>query len=87
MSLNARHVDADAHIIVNGRRVDGTVNLQDDEMIRVEFTERPALGMNLLQLQTRGGLISNDFIFYTTLFYLLTFFCCCSRFSRGRDFV
>ena len=66
MSLNARHVDADAHIIVNGRRVDGTVNLQDDEMIRVEFTERPPLGMNLLQLQTRGGLISNDFIFYTT---------------------
>ena len=66
MSLNARHVDADAHIIVNGRRVDGTVNLQDDEMIRVEFTERPPLGMNLLQLQTRGGLISNDFIFYAT---------------------
>lgn len=66
MSLNARHVDADAHIIVNGRRVDGTINLQDDEMIRVEFTERPPLGMNLLQLQTRGGLISNDFIFYTT---------------------
>ena len=66
MSLNARHVDADAHIIVNGRRVDGTINLQDDEMIRVEFTERPPLGMNLLQLQTRGGLISNDFIFYAT---------------------
>ena len=66
MSLNARHVDADAHIIVNGRRVDGTVKLQDDEMIRVEFTERPPLGMNLLQLQTRGGLISNDFIFYAT---------------------
>ena len=66
MSLNARHVDADAHIIVNGRRVDGTVHLQDDEMIRVEFTERPPLGMNLLQLQTRGGLISNDFIFYAT---------------------
>ena len=66
MSLNARHVDADAHVIVNGRRVDGTVNLQDDEMIRVEFTERPPLGMNLLQLQTRGGLISNDFIFYAT---------------------
>ena len=66
MSLNARHVDADAHIIVNGRRVDGTISLQDDEVICVEFTERPPLGMNLLQLQTRGGLISNDFIFYAT---------------------
>ena len=66
MTLSARHVDADAHIIVNGRRMDGTIDLLEEEIIRVELAERPPLGMNLLQLQTRGGLISNDFIFYVT---------------------
>ncbi|MEC7605062.1 MAG: hypothetical protein VYD68_00760, partial [Pseudomonadota bacterium] len=66
MTLSARHVNADAHIIVNGRRMDGTIDLLEEEIIRVELAERPPLGMNLLQLQTRGGLISNDFIFYAT---------------------
>lgn len=63
MTLSGRHVDADAHIIVNGRRMDGTINLLEEEMISVELAERPPLGLHLLQLQTRGGLISNDFIF------------------------
>ena len=66
MTLSGRHVDADAHIIVNGRRMDGTINLLEEEMISVELAERPPLGLHLLQLQTRGGLISNDFIFNVT---------------------
>ena len=66
MTLSGRHVDADAHIIVNGRRVDGSINLLEEEIIRVELAERPPLGLHLLQLQTRGGLISNDFIFNVT---------------------
>ena len=66
MTLSGRHVDADAHIIVNGRRMDGRVNLLGKEMISVELAERPPLGLHLLQLQTRGGLISNDFIFNVT---------------------
>ena len=66
MTLSGRHVDADANIIVNGRRVDGTVKLLEKEIVSVELTERPPLGLHLLQLQTRGGLISNDFIFNVT---------------------
>ena len=66
MTLSGRHVDADAHIIVNGRRMDGRINLLGEEMISVELAERPPLGLHLLQLQTRGGLISNDFIFNVT---------------------
>ena len=66
MTLSGRHVDAAAHIIVNGRRMDGTINLIEEEIISVELAERPPLGLHLLQLQTRGGLISNDFIFTVT---------------------
>ena len=39
MTLSARHVDADAHIIVNGRRMDGTIDLLEEEIIRVELAE------------------------------------------------
>jgi len=63
MNINGRHVTEDAHIIVNGRRTQGTVSLLDNEQLTVELVEPPAPGMHLLQLQTPGGLISNDFIF------------------------
>ena len=46
--------------------MDGAINLLEEETISVELAERPPLGLHLLQLQTRGGLISNDFIFNVT---------------------
>lgn len=64
MTISGRYIDEDAHIIIDGRRVDGTIKLQGDEVITIELAEAPPVGMNLIQLQTPGGLISNDFIFH-----------------------
>lgn len=66
MTMSGRHVDANAHVIVDGRRTEGRVTLMDDEVLTVELHEAPTEGMHLLQLQTPGGLISNDFIFHVT---------------------
>ena len=66
MTISGRYIDADSYIIVDGRRVPGKVELKGDEVLIVELAENPAAGMHLLQLQTPGGLISNDFIFHVT---------------------
>jgi hypothetical protein len=66
MTISGRYIDADSYIIVDGRRVPGKVELKGDEVLIVELTANPTAGMHLLQLQTPGGLISNDFIFHVT---------------------
>ncbi|MEM1249880.1 MAG: hypothetical protein AAGK22_26130 [Acidobacteriota bacterium] len=66
MTISARYVGEDAHLIVDGRRAAGTVKLQGKETLTVELAEAPSVGMHLLQLQTPGGPISNDFIFHVT---------------------
>ena len=66
MTISGRYIDAESYIIVNGRRVAGKVKLKGDEVLIVELAKNPAAGMHLLQLQTPGGLISNDFIFHVT---------------------
>jgi len=72
MIVNGRHIQAGAHLIVDGRRVQGNVtcvsgNLPtcNDARIRVELEAPPeALGIHFLQVQNPGGLFSNDFIFH-----------------------
>lgn len=66
MRLSARHVGADAHVIINGRRAQGAITLHDDEVISIELAQAPPPGMHLLQLQTPGGMMSNDFIFHVS---------------------
>ncbi|MFT7639099.1 MAG: hypothetical protein ACI9G1_000826 [Pirellulaceae bacterium] len=67
MTVSGQHIRQDAHVIVDGRRVPGVVNLYDSEKVVVELAELPAVGMHLLQLQNPQGLFSNDFIFHVTL--------------------
>ena len=66
MDISGRYIDESAHIIIDGRRVDGQVTVRKDEALTVTLAELPPEGMRLLQLQTPGGLISNDFIFHVT---------------------
>lgn len=66
MTISARHVTEDAHVIIDGRRAPATLKLQANEVLTVELADTPPVGMHLLQLQTPGGLISNDFIFHVT---------------------
>lgn len=73
INIKGRHITADAAVIIDGRRVQGTVSCAAgalpncvDEAIVIELAELPADdGIHLLQIQNRDGLFSNDFIFFT----------------------
>ena len=67
--VSGRHVQQGAHVIVDGRRVSGSVRCQrgqlpacSAERLVVQLQAGP--GMHLLQLQNPDGLFSNDFIFF-----------------------
>lgn len=62
MVVSGRHVDEKARIFVDGHRVDGKIQLKDNERIAIKLEQRPDIGMHLLQLQNPDGLFSNDFI-------------------------
>ena len=64
MTVSGRHIDEGAFVIVDGRRVSGTVILDENEVVEIELALLPADGMHLLQLQNPDGLFSNDFIFH-----------------------
>ena len=64
MQLNGRHVRSGANVVVDGRRVGGSVRLGDGERVEVRLDHLPPVGMHLLQVQNPEGLFSNDFIFH-----------------------
>ncbi len=68
MTVSGRHFDEYASVYVDGRRVEASIALQDDdrEQVLIELESLPALGMHLLQVQAENGLFSNDFLFHVT---------------------
>jgi YVTN family beta-propeller protein len=66
LEVSGRHLEDEAHIIVDGRRVAGTVKVRsdDDETVEIALDELPEVGLHFLQLQNPCGLFSNDFIFH-----------------------
>ena len=72
MVIGARHVQEGANVLVNGRRVPGTVSCQSGELpdcstdsVAVSLETPPAsTGIHFLQIQNPNGLFSNDFIFH-----------------------
>jgi YVTN family beta-propeller protein len=66
MTISGRHIGDDANIIVDGRRVPGTVSPDGTDKIVVNLSALPSNGMHLLQIQNADGLFSNDFIFHVT---------------------
>jgi hypothetical protein len=71
MVIRGRHIRDGANIIVDGRRVAGTVSCEigtlpdcASESIQVQLQTLPAAGMHFLQIQNPNGLFSNDFIFH-----------------------
>ncbi len=65
MTLSGRHLEEDANVLVDGRRVDGSISI-DGETVQLRLDELPEVGMHLLQVQNKQGLFSNDFIFHVT---------------------
>jgi len=66
MTISGRHLSNDAHVIVDGRRAEAALSLEGNDVLTIELAKAPEVGMHLLQLQTAGGLLSNDFIFHVT---------------------
>ncbi|MEC7567093.1 MAG: hypothetical protein VX738_15535, partial [Planctomycetota bacterium] len=65
MGMSGRHFGEDAHLIVDGRRINGKIEIQQEKnLVLISFEEMPPLGMHLLQVQNPNGMFSNDFIFY-----------------------
>ena len=69
MEISGRNFDDYASVYVDGRRVDASVDVTEDEQERVviELKALPDEGMHTLQVQSDGGLFSNDFIFHVAL--------------------
>ncbi len=70
MTISGRHIQEGAHLIVDGRRVPGTLISQQgafsDMDIIVELETLPIDGMHFLQIQNPDGMFSNDFVFHAT---------------------
>jgi len=66
MTINARHVTDEAHVVVNGRRVPATITHGEKENITITLESIPPKGLHFLQVQNAEGLFSNDFIFHVT---------------------
>jgi YVTN family beta-propeller protein len=66
MKVSGRHIHKDAFVIVDGRRVAGSVSLENSEKVEIALASLPPVGMHLLQIQNPDGLFSNDFIFHVT---------------------
>lgn len=64
MTVSGRHISAGASLIIDGRRVTGSVETKPDEVVIIRLQTLPPLGMHLLQVQNPDGLFSNDFIFH-----------------------
>ena len=70
MTISGRHILNGAHLIVDGRRIPGTITAQQgaffDMDITIELETLPPEGMHFLQVQNPDGMFSNDFIFHVT---------------------
>ena len=72
LRVHGRHIREGASVFVNGRRVDGEVRCEfgafprcDGETVIVTFAAPPEpAGLHFLQVQNRGGLFSNDLMFF-----------------------
>jgi YVTN family beta-propeller protein len=63
MTISGRHLHAGANVIVDGRRVAGTIS-HDGETVKIALAALPSVGTHFLEVQNPDGLFSNDFIFH-----------------------
>ena len=71
LRINARHVQEDASVYVDGRRVDGRVECEhgtlpacEGDVAIVELDSAPPGGLHFMQVQSPAGLFSNDMMFF-----------------------
>lgn len=66
--VSGRNFDDQSTIYVDGRRVPGSIEIIADqrEQVNIQLQSLPTIGMHFLQVQSPGGMFSNDFIFHVT---------------------
>ncbi len=65
MTVSGRHIQEGANLLVDGRRVEGTLSTEG-ETVTIGLAALPTIGIHFLQVQNPNGLFSNDFIFHVT---------------------
>jgi YVTN family beta-propeller protein len=64
MVISALHIQDGATLLVDGRKVSGTIVDVGKDLVEVQFGELPAKGMRMLQVQNPNSYLSNEFIFF-----------------------
>ena len=64
MTVSGRHIKEGANLIVDGKKVPGSIRREKNETIIIDLIDLPRPGIHFLQIQNPGGLFSNDFIFH-----------------------
>ena len=64
MVVSALHVQDGATLLVDGRKVPGSIVEAGEDLIEVRFAELPPKGMRMLQVLNPGSYLSNEFIFF-----------------------
>lgn len=67
MVLSGRHFDRSARLFVDGQPVDGEIRVGPLETVTISLEKLPAEGIHFLQVQTVGGLFSNELIFHAAI--------------------
>ena len=66
MKISGRHIRNGANIVVNGRKVSGTIKLAAKDKVDITLDSLPGFGLHFIQVQNPDGLFSNDFLFHVT---------------------
>ncbi|HIG84324.1 MAG TPA: hypothetical protein EYG40_13765 [Verrucomicrobia bacterium] len=64
MTVSGRHIRKGASLIVDGKKVSGSIRTEKTETIIIDLVNLPDAGIHFLQIQNPNGLFSNDFIFH-----------------------
>ena len=64
MTVSGRHIKEGASLIVDGKKVPGSIRREKNETVIIDLINLPDPGIHFLQIQNPGGLFSNDFIFH-----------------------
>ena len=64
MTVSGRHIREGANLVVDGKKVHGSIRKEKNETVIIDLINLPDPGIHFLQIQNPSGLFSNDFIFH-----------------------
>ena len=64
MVISARYLREGTTLLVDGKKVPGTIQAAGKDLVRIRLEHLPPRGLRLLQVQNPGSYLSNEFIFF-----------------------